>query len=120
MTAIVIPIRIESVDNLREHWSKRAKRAYEHREAVWWHLKAAKAPHALPCVVTLTRIAPRSLDGHDNLRSGLKAACDGVTDWLLAKTDADPRIEWRYAQERGRPHEYALRVEITEPVPRAL
>lgn len=109
---IAIPIRIESVDNLREHFMAKAKRTREHRQALWWHLKAAKAPHALPCTVTLTRIAPRPLDGHDNLRAGLKAAVDGVSDWLQTK-DNDPRITWAYAQERGEPKTYALRVEIT-------
>ena len=31
----------------------------------------------------------------------------------LGISDNDPRVEWRYAQERGKPKEYAARVEIT-------
>ena len=108
---IEVPIRIESVANLREHWAAKAKRSREHRAAVWYALKATKAPHALPCTVTLTRIAPRTLDSHDNLRSGLKAAVDGVASWLMVD-DADPRITWAYAQQAGAPKQYALMVEI--------
>ncbi len=63
-------------------------------------------------VVALTRIAPRDLDT-DNLASGLKAVRDGVAD-ALGVDDGSSRIEWRYAQERGRPGEYAVRVEIRE------
>ena len=108
---VTIPIRIESTQNLRECWQVRAKRTKGHRLAVPWHLKAAKAPQVLPCTVTLTRIAPRALDSHDNLRAGLKAAVDGVADWLQAD-DADPRITWLYAQAKGKPKQYALQVEI--------
>jgi hypothetical protein len=107
---VLVPIRIESVANLREHWSERAKRAREHKTAVWYSLRAARAPHSLPCIVTLTRIAPRALDG-DNLQSGLKAARDGVALWLQVD-DADERITWRYRQRKGKPLEYAAEVVI--------
>jgi hypothetical protein len=60
--------------------------------------------------ITLTRIAPRALDS-DNLASGLKAARDGVAD-ALGVDDGSSRIEWRYAQQRGKAGEYAVRVEI--------
>ena len=103
-----LPLRIESVANLREHWAKRAKRAKAHRMAA-----LAIKPHLLPCVVTLTRIAPRALDD-DNLRSGFKNFRDGIAD-RLGIADNDPRVEWRYAQERGKPKEYAARVKI-EPL----
>ena len=108
---VTIPIRIESTQNLRECWQARSKRTREHRRAAWWGLRAAKAPHAMPCVVTLTRIAPRALDSDNNV-AGLKGARDGVADWLQAD-DADPRITWLYAQSKGKPKEYALQVEIS-------
>lgn len=115
LVTITVPIRIESTPNLREHHHARAKRAREHRASAFYCLKSAKAPHALPCVVTLTRVAPRSLDT-DNLVSGLKAARDGVADYLLILEgskkvdDSDPRITWRYAQIKGDPKEYAARI----------
>lgn len=103
---IELPLRIESTANLREHWAKKAKRTKNHRQA------AIVIPaHPLPCVVTLTRIAPRALDD-DNLRSGLKALRDGIADRLGVK-DNDPRVEWRYAQMRTmRPKHYACLVQI--------
>ena len=109
---VIVPIRLVSVANISEHWSKSAQRRREHRAECWYSLKAAKIPHMLPCVVTLTRIAPRRLDAHDNLRSSAKGAVDGIADWLNLKTDADHRVEWRYAQRRGEPHEYALEIEV--------
>ena len=66
-------------------------------------------------VVVLTRIAPRDLDT-DNLASGLKAVRDGVAD-ALGMDDGSSRIEWRYAQERRKPGEYAVRVGIRAPEP---
>lgn len=107
---IEVPIRIESVANLREHWSQRAKRSRLQRAAVRCQLLDANEFRCLPCTVTLTRIAPRALDT-DNLASGCKAARDGVADWL-GVNDADPRVTWVYAQVAGKPKEYALRVEI--------
>lgn len=106
MISILLPIRVESVSNLREHWAARHRRAKAHRKA------AMVVPvHPLPCVVTLTRIAPRALDSHDNLRSGFKALADGIAK-RLGVDDADPRVEWRYAQRKGAPRQYAVVVQI--------
>lgn len=105
---LTIPIRIESVANIHEHWASRAKRAREHRTDVWFALKAARAPVEVPVTITLTRIAPRVLDT-DNLASGCKAARDGVADWLMVD-DGDKRLTWVYAQRKGEPKEYALEV----------
>ncbi len=102
---VELPLRIESVANRREHWSKRAQRTRSHRFAA-----LAVPVHPLPCVVTLTRVAPRALDG-DNLQSGFKALRDGIAD-RLGVADNDPRVEWRYDQVRGRAKEYAVRVRI--------
>lgn len=105
---LALPIRVVSEANKREHWR------YRHRRA-----KAARAATVivpsglpLPCTVQLTRIAPRQLDD-DNLRSAFKALRDGIADRLGVK-DNDPRVRWEYAQERGKPKEYAARVTITK------
>jgi crossover junction endodeoxyribonuclease RusA len=100
-----LPIRIESVANKREHWGKKAARTKLHRFAA-----LAIQPHPLPCVVTLIRVAPRQLDD-DNLASGFKALRDGIADRLGVK-DNDPRVQWKYAQVRGKAKEYAARVRI--------
>lgn len=66
-----------------------------------------------PFRITLTRIAPRKLDD-DNLRGGLKHVRDGVADALKIDDRESPMLSWDYAQERGRPKEYGLRIEIKE------
>jgi len=124
-------LRVVSTMNEREHWRKRAKRSREQRRFVAM-LACGRFGDLQPPLrgyiyrsqvdrrwklmsdaslsVTLTRIAPRALDG-DNLAAGLKAVRDGVAD-ALGVNDADPRVTWAYAQERGKPREYAVRIEI--------
>ncbi len=134
----VVPVRLESEANLREHFHAKARRAKEQRAAVTaaaidagatvyvqvvkpkrktgkprvvarWGLPASGAclaPPPLPCVVTMTRIAPRPLDD-DNLTRSAKAVRD-----QLAVDDRDPRVAWRCQQERGGVHEYAVRIRL--------
>jgi hypothetical protein len=63
-----------------------------------------------PCVVTLTRIGPKPLDG-DNLQSAFKTVRDQIAS-LLRVDDADPRVEWRYGQRKG---EYGVEIEVDRP-----
>jgi hypothetical protein len=109
---VLVPVRIESSLNLREHWRTRANRNTSHRAAAFFALRAAGKfdPATIPCTVTITRIAPRLLDD-DNLAGGAKSLRDGVADWL-AIDDRDPRVRWSYAQRRGAPNEYAAEVAI--------
>jgi hypothetical protein len=57
-----------------------------------------------PVAILVTHIHWGKTDEHDSLRSSLKSIVDGIADgWLLDANgehpdDADPRIEWRYAQ----------------------
>lgn len=95
---IELPIATVSEANQRDCWQVKSRRAKAHRNVAW----ALSPAHPLPCVVTLTRISPRSLDAHDNLRSALKFVVDGIADKLGIK-DNDPRVEWRYAQAKGKP-----------------
>lgn len=115
---IEIPLRIESTLNKREHWAMRSRRASKQRESTVWALKASPTPSAcIPAVVKLTRIAPRELDT-DNLAGGFKSVRDGVADWLGIK-DNDERVEWVYAQRRGKPKQYAVEIEFEpEQAPR--
>jgi len=115
MIAVTIPMKIPSAANLREHHMAKARRVKAQRSAARLYLldaenRGARRP-ALPVVVTLTRIAPRKLDAHDNVRHALKGVVDGIADWLKLRDD-DARIEWRYAQEKGAPKQSALRIEV--------
>lgn len=65
--------------------------------------------------ITLTRIAPRKLDG-DNLQRSLKAIRDGVAD-VLRIDDGNERLGWRYEQRPAVKGEskYAVRVALETP-----
>lgn len=114
MLVAEIPIRLVSLANQREHWSRRAARAQRHKGLV----EAIVGPIwrqgqlELPLTVLITRIAPRRLDS-DNLAISAKSIRDGVAD-MIGIDDADPRVIWLYDQERGGVKEYAVRIEISE------
>lgn len=100
--------KVPSCANLREHWAARHRRVSEQRKTARLMLLAVCGQFSPPApfpvegiVVTLTRVAPRSLDDHDNLRMALKAVADGVADWL-GVDDRDPSVKWKYAQRPGR------------------
>lgn len=109
MIDVTLPLRLVSLSNQREHWAKRAKRAKAHRAITSLRFKVPHNAQAFrgPLVITLTRIGKRKLDD-DNLRGACKSVRDGVADFL-GVNDADPRIEWKYEQEKG---EYAVRIRI--------
>jgi hypothetical protein len=117
---VTLPLKTVSEMNMREHWAPKSRRAAQARMIAKWscsaplcHLREGLAKgYTAGVVVTLTRIAPRALDD-DNLRSALKAVRDGVTDALGLACDRDARLTWAYAQERGRPKEYAVRVVVS-------
>lgn len=87
-----IPLRTVNALNSREHWRVRSKRAADHRWIVADAIKMALP--ALPVVVTLTRLAPRMMDG-DGAIASLKSCRDGVAD-AYGIDDADARIKFRY------------------------
>ncbi len=114
-----IPMVLPSIANIREHWSKRAKRTKAQRESVVLALKNyALRPAVNNCwkellcssglTVTLVRQSPRKLDG-DNLQMALKASRDAVAS-ILGVDDGDASVEWRYEQAAG---PAALRVRIS-------
>ena len=116
MITVYLPVHTVSELNQRGHWSKRKRRAAEHRGLACLVLKPKlrAAPHPLPVQVTLTRIAPRPLDG-DNLQAALKHVRDGVAD-ALGVDDRTALVEWVYRQQRGAAREYGVAVTI-EPAP---
>ena len=107
---IYLPIATVSLANMREHWAVRARRAKQHRQQAYL-LTAALKSLRLPATVILTRVAPRLLDD-DNLRGALKSVRDGIADRLCID-DRDPRVTWRYGQEKGRPKQRGVLVRIT-------
>jgi hypothetical protein len=116
---VTLPLRTVSEANSRAHWAERARRAKRQRGVAHLALVGRlRDPWVVAALdagflrVRLVRIAPRDLDT-DNLASSLKAIRDGVTDALGLASDRDPRVAWVVDQERGRPRQYAVRVEVT-------
>ena len=54
--------------------------------------------------ITLISCRTRLVDGHDNLRTGLKPLVDRITEWIGFKSDSDKRLEWCYEQIRTAGH----------------
>jgi len=117
MIRFSIPIRTVSEANPRgEHWGTRARRAKAQRHDAWALTREAFGHDPLPIpplTVTLTRVAPRKMDSGDDAPMSMKHIRDGIAD-ALRVNDGDERIEWRYAQRKGKPREYAVEVEIQE------
>ena len=104
-----LDIQTKSEMNERCHHLARWARLRDHRTVAWATL-LNKTPE-LPVVVTMTRLSPGTLDSHDNLRSALKGVVDGIAD-ALGVDDADPRVTWKYAQEKCERGTHQVRVEI--------
>jgi hypothetical protein len=74
-------------------------------------------PEETPYIFTLTRISSGTLDVHDNLPGCFKPWVDFIADYMIpglpiGHADSNPRLKWVYAQEKGKPKEYALKAEI--------
>ncbi len=114
-----LPLRTISEANAsqREHWASKHKRHKYQRGQTRLILRAEwgtlMTNWQTPATITLTRIAPRSLDD-DNLISSMKHIRDSVADWMGTQ-DNDPLLTWKYAQERGtKPREYAVRITVED------
>lgn len=102
-------LKLESEANAHAHHWLRVKRARAHHDAVSLHLRPRRAP-APPAVVTITRLAPTSLDS-DNLQGSAKHVRDAIAAWL-GVDDRDPRITWHVAQEKTKRGVYAVRLAV--------
>lgn len=136
----IFPLRTISEANTREHRYSKAKkkRRADQKYFINWAFvqdivqKKKELPPQI--FVHLTRIAPRSLD-YDNLVSSFKhirdylASCVHPEAIVVAKMkngktytnpghcDKGNSIKWDYSQEKGKPLEYAVKIEIFDPMP---
>lgn len=144
--SVEIPMALPSAGNMREHPMARHRRIKAQRSATLLVLKANEVRPAMnprracprctgtgelgyggptcadcdgvgqrPMVVTFTRVSPRKLDD-DNLAFAFKGIRDEVAAYF-GMDDADPRIEWRYAQAKGKA---AVRIDFEVVALRAL
>jgi hypothetical protein len=107
------PIKTVSEANSREHWGAKAKRKKSQREEIYfeWKRAAGSGKVALPCVVRLTRIAPKALDAGDNLSSAFKAIRDEIAK-ILGVDDGGEQVSWEYDQVPIGEHRYNVKVEV--------
>lgn len=90
-----LPLTAVSEANRRDHWATKSRRVRLHRNTAW----ALCPAFPLPCIVTLTRVAPRMLDDDNNV-SAMKAIRDGIAK-RLGVDDRSPLVVWRYGQKKG-------------------
>jgi hypothetical protein len=117
LTVILDPLETVSEKNRHEHWRAKAARTQQQRSltlAVLLHTFGRTPTWESGWTIYLTRIAPRRLDG-DNLQRALSAVRDGVAEWLRID-DGSERLMWDYAQEKGVPWQYAVRVVLVPTV----
>lgn len=114
----IIPrLKIVSAGNSSQsHWQRGARNKVQKQNVKAYFLKE-RPQIELPCIIRLTRIAPRKLDEHDNLPYSMKWIVDSLADCIFpgqraGRADDSKEIKWVYSQEKGNPKEYGLKVEI--------
>jgi hypothetical protein len=113
---IMIPMRTVSEANCFEPWQKRHRRHKAQKKAVHMALLGCKQLVLLPCIIKLTRFAPKPLDAHDNLRIALKYILDQCCAEISGEhrpglADSKEGFTFEYAQEKSK--KYAVKIEIT-------
>jgi hypothetical protein len=107
-----IPVKTVSTLNTREHFRVGQVRKALHRATTRRIVHTLPKPQ-LPVIVCLTRHSAGTLDAHDNLPSAMKHVVDEIASWL-GIDDADPRVQWRYEQEKCKRGLTWVSVEVIE------
>ncbi len=110
-------IKTVSEANSSEHWSSKSKRHKLQKKRIKFLLLQNRPDIEFPCLIRLSRIAPRLLDSDDNLPMSLKYIKDYIADQLIpglapGRADDDKRMKWEYSQEKGKVREYAVMIQI--------
>lgn len=110
----VMPVRVVSEANEREHWRTRHNRKKAQQEELrkWWQAANAYvlSSVSLPCTVRLLRIGPKRLDS-DNLAGSFKHVQDAIAR-EIGVDDGDERVKWEYEQCAVGKRVYQVRVEV--------
>jgi len=109
---LTLPIKTLSEANKFEHWQARAKRQKIYLDLIRLAMGPILSEIRLPCVITCKRYGVRLLDAWDNLPMSFKKIVDLVAELLTGKGrgrgDGDPRLSWRYDQEKSKA--YGIRI----------
>ena len=112
-----IPIRTVSEANKKEHWAISAKRHKQQKKRITQEFMVHQPTITLPCEILLHRIAPRFLDKFENLPMSFKYIVDSICEYItpglaVGRADGVKGIEVFYFQEKGKPKEYAIEIQI--------
>mgnify|MGYP003130290174 CR=1 FL=1 len=111
-----LPCKTRSLNNSREHWAAKSKRAKNERNLARFVFAKHEPPKPMPSdsgkviFVKMTRVSPRKLDC-DNLTGALKAIRDGIADWLMID-DGLSCVSWEYGQKKAGVREHSVDVEV--------
>lgn len=114
---MTLPIRTVSEANNFDHWSVKGRRHKMQKGWVVMALATTKRFINLPCKVTITRVASRILDQHDNLPMSLKFITDAICEELTGikqagMADNDERIKIEFKQEKSSIHGVKVLIEF--------
>jgi hypothetical protein len=115
---VEIEMNLKSLANQSEHWTAKSKRNRGQANAVYYALCNRLNDLKPPYLITLTRVAPRTLDG-DNLVISFKKIRDEISHMFFPDTrpgmaDSYDCFIWKYKQEKAKPKEYAIKIRIDE------
>jgi hypothetical protein len=118
-TTFNIPIKTVSESNSSENW---VKKAHRHKIQKWLVRKVFcdnQFEFKLPLIITMIRIAPKSLDQWDNLPMSMKWILDQICaeitkDFRPGRADDNKGITVKYDQRKGKVREYYVEVTIEE------
>lgn len=110
---IVVPVKIVSEANAREHWRLVNKRKKQQAQA-WWAccMRSPAVTWKPPYYVVMTRLGPKTLDD-DNLAGGFKKLRDCIAESLAVNDGDVPNVSWHCKQEKS--SAYGAKVLITTP-----
>lgn len=102
--------------NIKEHWRETCRRNKKNNWTI--RVKFLKEPPGilyLPCIVTITRLAPRALD-EDNFIYACKGIKDSIADLLIpglapGRADGSKDIQWVYKQEKHKNKGVRIQIE---------
>jgi hypothetical protein len=114
---MTLPIRTVSEANNFDHWSTKARRHKMQKGWIAMALSTTKSMVNLPCKITITRVASRMLDQHDNLPMSLKYITDAICEELTGikqagQADNDERIKIEFKQEKSSTHGVKVLIEF--------
>ena len=107
MLKVTIPLRLQSLANVRMHWRAMDRLKKSQKTIVGIYMLGKSLP-PLPVVVTMTRVGVRPLDS-DNLTSACKYVRDSIAK-LYGVDDGSDLYEWRCEQRIGK--DYAVEIAI--------